>query len=55
MMIKYAGTETLHNNEDVDKMFSTNKTTRKIYDKKVPPESLMITHVFEWSKKIFKM
>ena len=55
MMKKYAGTETLHNNEDMDKMFSTKKTTRKIYDKKVSPESLMITHVFEWSKNIFKM
>ena len=34
MMKKYAGTETLHNNEDAGKMFLTKNTTRKLYDKK---------------------
>ena len=54
-MVSEPGTENLHNNDDTDKTFSTKNSTRKIYGKKVPPESLMTTHVFEGSKEIFKM
>ena len=32
MMKKYTGTEKLHNNEEMDKMFLTKITTRKLYD-----------------------
>ena len=55
MVKKYAGTEKLHKNEDTDKMFIAKSSTGKLYGKKVPPESLMITHFFEGSKEIFKM
>ena len=50
-----AETEKLPNNDDADKTFLTKNSTRKLYGKQVPSESLMMTHVSEGSKEIFKM
>ena len=43
MMKKYTGTEKLHNNEDMDKMFLTKITTRKPYDN--PSFRMKLEHI----------
>ena len=50
MMKEYAGTEKLHKNDDAD----TKNSNRKLYGKKVPPESLMITHCSKEVRRYLK-